>query len=109
MQTLSVSKLSCKSQATALRRGRERLRLKPGDSIAFKFRDGQIFLQKARAADHVFAKAVADTLSDEWHSANGERAYRDLDGLRGRLAVSFRGQRRDQAPARTRALCAELQ
>jgi len=78
MQTLAVSKLTSKSQATIPGRVREKLRLTPGDSIAFKFRDGHIFLQKARAADHVFAKAVADTLSDEWHSANDERAYRDL-------------------------------
>ena len=78
MQTLAVTKLSSKSQATIPGRVREKLRLKPGDSIAFKFRDGHIFLQKARPADHVFAKAVADTLSDEWHSANDERAYRDL-------------------------------
>ena len=78
MQTVAVSKLTSKSQATIPGRVREKLRLKPGDSIAFKFRDGNIFLQKARPADHVFAAAVADTLKDEWHSAHDERAYRDL-------------------------------
>lgn len=78
MHTLSVSKLTSKSQATIPGRVRQKLGLKPGDSIAFKFKGGQVLLQKARAIDHVFAGAVEETLQDEWHSVHDERAYRDL-------------------------------
>ena len=78
MQTLSVSKLTSKSQATIPGRVREKLRLKPGDSVAFKLKGGFVFLQKARPVDHVLASAVAETLKDEWHSEHDERAYRDL-------------------------------
>jgi AbrB family looped-hinge helix DNA binding protein len=78
MQTLSVSKLTSKSQATIPGRVREKLGLKPGDSVAFKLQAGQIYLQKARPVDRVFAMAIEETLQDEWHSEHDERAYRDL-------------------------------
>lgn len=78
MQTLSVSKLTSKSQATIPGRVRQKLGLKPGDSVAFKFHSGQVYLQKARPVDRILASAVEETLQDEWHSANDERAYRDL-------------------------------
>jgi AbrB family looped-hinge helix DNA binding protein len=78
MQTLSVSKLTSKSQATIPGRVRHKLGLKPGDSVAFKLKDGLIFLAKARPIDRVFASAVAETLDDEWGSAHDARAYADL-------------------------------
>ena len=78
MHTLSVSKLTSKSQATIPSRVRQKLGLKPGDSVAFRFKGGQIFLQKARPIDRVLANAVEETLKDEWHSAHDERAYADL-------------------------------
>ena len=78
MQTLSVSKLTSKSQATIPGRVRQRMGLKPGDSVAFRFKNGQVFLQKARPIDRVFASAVEETLKDEWNSEHDERAYADL-------------------------------
>ncbi|MBL9189591.1 MAG: hypothetical protein JNK23_19075 [Opitutaceae bacterium] len=78
MQTLSVSKLTSKGQATIPGRVRQKLGLKSGDSVAFKLKHGQIFLQKARPVDRVFASAVEETLKDEWHSEHDERAYADL-------------------------------
>jgi antitoxin PrlF len=78
MQTLSISKLTSKSQATIPERVRRKLGVKPGDSVAFKFKSGQIYLQKARPIDRVFANAVEETLQDEWASPHDERAYRDL-------------------------------
>ena len=54
---------------------RRKLGLKPGDSVAFKFKAGQIYLQKARPVDRVFANSVEDTLKDEWDSAQDDRAY----------------------------------
>ena len=78
MQTLSVSKLTSKSQATIPGRVRQKLGLKPGDSVAFKFQAGQVYLQKARPIDRALASAVEETLQDEWNSVNDARAYRDL-------------------------------
>jgi len=78
MQTLSISKLTSKSQAIIPDRVRRKLGLKPGDSVAFKFKAGQIYLQKAQPVDRVFANSVEDTLKDEWHSAQDDRAYADL-------------------------------
>ena len=75
MQTLSVSKLTGKSQATIPGRVRKKLGLKPGDSVAFKAQGGLVYLQKARPVDHVMAEAVAETLQDEWGSAEDERPY----------------------------------
>jgi antitoxin PrlF len=78
MRTISVSKLTSKGQATIPGRVRKQLKLKTGDSVAFKFKGGLIFLQRARPVDHVLAGAVEETLKDEWDSAADERAYRDL-------------------------------
>jgi len=76
--TISVSKLTSKGQATIPSRVRRQLKLKAGDSVAFKFKSGLIFLERARAMDRVLAGAVEETLKDEWLSAADERAYRDL-------------------------------
>lgn len=78
MRTLSVSKLTSKSQATIPGRIRKKLGLKAGDAVAFKLRGGLVYLQKARPVDHVMAQAVAETLQDEWDSAHDERAYQNL-------------------------------
>jgi AbrB family looped-hinge helix DNA binding protein len=78
MQTLSVSNLTTKSEAIIPERVRQKLGLKPGDSVAFKFKDGHIYLQKARPIDRTFARAVEETLKDEWHSAHDEKAYANL-------------------------------
>ncbi len=78
MRTLSVSKLTSKSQATIPGRIRKKLGLKAGDSVAYKLRAGLVYLQKARPVDHTLAQAVGETLQDEWDSAHDERAYRDL-------------------------------
>jgi antitoxin PrlF len=78
MRTLSVSKLTSKGQATIPGRIRQKLGLKSGDSVAFKLREGLIYLQKARPVDHNLAQAVGESLQDEWDSAHDEKAYRDL-------------------------------
>ena len=78
MRTLSVSKLTSKSQATIPGRVRKQLGLKSGDSVALKLKQGLVYLQKARPVDHVMAQAVGETLQDEWDSAHDERAYRSL-------------------------------
>jgi len=78
MQTLSVSKLTSKSQATIPGPVRRKLGLKAGDSVAFKYQAGQVYLQKARPVDRLLASAVGETLQDEWLSVHDERAYHNL-------------------------------
>jgi antitoxin PrlF len=78
MQTLAISKLTSKSQATIPERVRRKLGVKPGDSVAFKYKSGQVYLQKARSIDRIFASAVEETLQDEWQSPHDVRAYHDF-------------------------------
>jgi AbrB family looped-hinge helix DNA binding protein len=46
MRTLFVSELTTRNHATIPDRVRQKLGLKPGDSVAFKFKDGHVYLQK---------------------------------------------------------------
>jgi|HubBroStandDraft_2_1064218.scaffolds.fasta_scaffold301784_2 AbrB family looped-hinge helix DNA binding protein len=68
--------LTSKSQAIIPERVRRKLGVKPGDSVAFKFKSGQVYLQKARPIDWVLASAVEETIQDEWNSAQDERVDR---------------------------------
>ena len=76
METVT-SKLTSKYQATIPEPVRRALHLSAGDTITFDIDNNQICLRKARPVDLVFAKAVAETLT-EWQSAEDEEAYRDL-------------------------------
>jgi AbrB family looped-hinge helix DNA binding protein len=68
------SKVSVKSQTVIPREGRERLGLKPGDTLRYRVTDDGILLDKAPAseADDPFA-----TFS-EWLNAADEKAYGNL-------------------------------
>ena len=75
VRTLSVfSKVSVKSQAVIPREVRERLALKPGDTLRYRVTNAGILLDKAPAseADDPFA-----TFS-EWANAADEKAYGNL-------------------------------
>lgn len=73
-----VSKLTTKFQATIPAPVRAALGIKQGDAIAFEIhKNNEVTLRRATPADLAFAKALEGTLS-EWHSAEDERAYRDL-------------------------------
>lgn len=78
MDTLSISKLSDNTQVTIPGRIRKHLGLKAGDSVAFKLRDGLVYLQKTRPLDHVMTRAVGETQWDEWSSTFDENAYCEL-------------------------------
>jgi antitoxin PrlF len=70
----SFSKVSVKSQTVIPREVRERLGLKPGDTLRYRLTDMGVLLDKAPAneADDPFA-----TFS-EWSNAPDEKAYRSL-------------------------------
>ena len=70
----AFSKVSVKSQTVIPRTVRERLALKPGDTLRYRVTDDGVLLDKAPAneADDPFA-----TFS-EWSSAADEKAYGGL-------------------------------
>jgi AbrB family looped-hinge helix DNA binding protein len=70
----AFSRVSVKSQTVIPRAVRERLRLKPGDTLRYRITEGGILLDKAPAgeADDPFA-----TFS-EWSNEADEKAYGDL-------------------------------
>jgi antitoxin PrlF len=70
----AFSKISVKSQTVIPREVRERLRLKPGDTLRYRMTDAGILLDKARPseADDPFA-----TFS-EWSNEADEKAYGGL-------------------------------
>lgn len=71
---LVISKVSVKSQTVIPREVRERLGLKPGDTLRYRMTEAGVLLDKAPAseADDPFA-----TFS-EWASEADEKAYGDL-------------------------------
>jgi len=73
-QPSAFSKVSSKSQTVIPREVRERLRLKPGDTLRYRMTEAGIVLDKARAseADDPFA-----TFS-EWSNEADEKAYGGL-------------------------------
>ena len=72
-QTAAFSKVSVKSQTVIPREVREKLKLKPGDTLRYRVTDDGILLDKANdAVDDPFAAF------SEWTSEADEKAY---DGL----------------------------
>jgi antitoxin PrlF len=76
---VSRSRLTKKYQATIPALVREKLGLKPGDSIMFEESKptGTIVLRRAEPLDLEYLAALEGTLS-EWDSENDDRSYRDL-------------------------------
>jgi antitoxin PrlF len=74
MRPSVFSKVSVKSQTVIPREVRERLALKPGDTLRYRVTDDGILLDKAPAveADDPFASF------SEWSGAADEKAYGDL-------------------------------
>jgi antitoxin PrlF len=69
----AFSKVSVKSQTVIPREVRERLRLKPGDTLRYRLTDAGVLLDKAPAAeDDPFVSFT------EWASEADEKAYADL-------------------------------
>jgi antitoxin PrlF len=77
-RALASSRLTTKSQATVPAAVRDKLNLKPGDTVIFEESEaGAVLIRKAEPLDLEFLSALENTLS-EWDSENDERAYRDL-------------------------------
>lgn len=74
MKETSYSKLSTKSQTVLPREVRDRLGLRPGDTVRYRFEGDRVILDRAPQpiADDPFATF------DEWSSPADEAAYADL-------------------------------
>ncbi|MFN0024662.1 MAG: AbrB/MazE/SpoVT family DNA-binding domain-containing protein [Parvularculaceae bacterium] len=72
--TYSSSRISTKSQTVIPKAVRDRLGLKPGDFLRYRFEEGRIVIERASAEgdDDPFAAF------SEWGGAADEKAYRDL-------------------------------
>jgi antitoxin PrlF len=70
----AFSKVSVKSQTVIPREVRERLKLRPGDTLRYRLTDDGVLLDKAPAAemDDPF------TAFSEWSGEADEKAYADL-------------------------------
>jgi antitoxin PrlF len=76
-ESLSVSRLTSKYQATVPRPVREQLGVGAGDAIAFVIEAGRVWVRRAEPLDREFAQALSGTLS-EWLSPADDEAYREL-------------------------------
>lgn len=74
-QPAAFSKVTAKGQTVIPREVRERLRLKPGDTLRYRLTDDGILLDKATEADDPFA------VFSEWTSEVDEKAYGGLEFL----------------------------
>jgi antitoxin PrlF len=69
----AFSKVSVKCQTVIPREVRDRLRLKPGDTLRYRLTDGGILVEKAlNGEEDPFASF------SEWSSEADEKAYADL-------------------------------
>ena len=72
-----ASKLTAKAQTTIPREVRERLALRPGDTIVYEIEGEVVRLRKQTPMDVAYLRALRATLS-EWETAEDAAAY---DGL----------------------------
>lgn len=72
-----TSRLSAKSQVTIPKEVRDRIGLKPGDSVVYEVRNGVIMLKRMEPFDAAFHAALTETL-DEWSTQADSEAFRDL-------------------------------
>ena len=74
---MTFAKMTSKGQVTVPKEVRVKLRLSPGDVLAYELEGDSVRVHKAEGFDGQWHRAVAGTL-DEWHSAEDDEAFRDL-------------------------------
>ena len=74
----AYSKISAKSQTVLPREVRERLDLKPGDTLRYRLTDSGVLIDKAPTAeaDHPFAANRTDAIANGTHCQQAFRANR---------------------------------
>jgi antitoxin PrlF len=72
-----LAKLTSKGQATIPEPIRKRLRLSPGDRIAFAVEGGRVTMRRAEPLDAGFLKLATESFAD-WNSKEAEEDFRDF-------------------------------
>jgi AbrB family looped-hinge helix DNA binding protein len=72
-----LAKLTSKGQTTIPEPIRKRLRLAPGDRIAFAVEGDRVTLRRAEPMDAAYLKLAAETFAD-WGTREAEEDFRDF-------------------------------
>lgn len=72
-----TSKLTSKAQTTIPQKVRERLGLRPGDSLVYEIEADGVRLRRLAPLDLAYLRSLETTLS-EWDSPEDDAAYGDL-------------------------------
>ena len=70
-----LAKLTSKGQTTIPEPIRKRLKLSPGDKIAFTLEGGKVTLRRAEPLDAVFLKLATESFAD-WNTKEAEEDFR---------------------------------
>ncbi|MGI8509008.1 MAG: AbrB/MazE/SpoVT family DNA-binding domain-containing protein [Gemmatimonadaceae bacterium] len=73
----ATTKITSKGQITVPKAIRERLGVKPGDTLIYDIAGDTVTLKRLDPFDAAYHVALADTL-DEWASAEDDKAFADL-------------------------------
>ena len=74
-----VSKVTSKGQVTLPKVIRDKLHVRPGDTLAYELRpEGAFTVRKLQPLDREWYEALSTTLGEEWNSPEDEEAFRDL-------------------------------
>lgn len=74
---MPTSRLSSKGQVTIPRPVRDRIGVKPGDTISYEMEGNVVTIKRVEPFDVAFHSALSMTL-DEWTTKEDEEAFRDL-------------------------------
>ena len=76
--SVAISKLTSKGQATIPSIVRKRLKVGPGDRIAFNLGENSVEIRRAEPIDIEFHRSQETNLAEEWMAAEDEAAYGKL-------------------------------
>jgi antitoxin PrlF len=74
---MTFGKVTSKGQVTLPKEVRKRLRLEPGDTLAYEIEEDAVRIRKVEAFNVAWHRAVAGTL-EEWNSPEDDEAFGGL-------------------------------
>ena len=75
---MTTSKVTSKGQVTLPKSIRDRLGIRPGDSLAYEVDGNTVRVRRAEPFDLAWHQAVSRTLAAEWDSKYDRENYDDL-------------------------------
>ncbi len=73
-----ISKVTSKGQVTLPKPIREKLGVRPGDSLVYEVEGSVVRVRKAEAFDIAWHQAISRTLAAEWDSPHDHENFDDL-------------------------------